>query len=198
MAVASMMVAALLLANPTAAQMSIAMNALDLVDSKVEFSADYALHSGKQFYTGKVTHAPHRERWEFLNGSTPQILLLRRDLDEATMVWPERRFYMAASFSLAASLMGGLDSEILRGREAGIEMINGEVATRYHVDKGLFIGDLWRSQDGILVKARGRLSYNGQPTDGELLLTNLRRGRADPSVFLRPEGYSGLPFKLGK
>lgn len=184
-------------ARPAAAQMTIAMNALDLVDAKVDYQADYRLVSGHQVYSGKLIHAPHRERWEFVNGGSPQILLLRRDIDEAAMLWPERRWYMSSSFSFLSSLLGGLDTEVLHGREAGIEKIGGEITTRYHVDKGAFIGDLWRSQDGILLKAAGKVSYNGQPTDGALELYNLRRAKSDPSLFVRPEGYLGLPLKLG-
>jgi hypothetical protein len=185
-------------AAPAGAQMSIAMNALDLVDARIDYQADYALVSGKQVFRGHLTHAPHRERWEYFNGGAPQVLILRRDLDEASLLWPERRWYMSSSFAFVASLLGGLGEEVLRGREAGIEKINGETATRYRVDKGAFIGDLWRSQDGILLRARGKVTFNGQPTEGELALSNVRRVKADPTAFLRPEGFVGLPFKMGK
>jgi hypothetical protein len=184
-------------AERAAAQMSFALSALDLVDAKVEYQADYRLLSGHQTFHGKLFHMPRRERWEFTNGATPQILLLRRDLDEAAMLWPERRWYMSASFSLVAGLLGGLEKEILHGREAGIEKIGGETAIRYHVDRGSFIGDLWRSHDGILLMARGKVTYNGEPTEGELVLSNLKRVKPDPSLFAKPEGYRGLPFKLG-
>ncbi len=180
------------------AQMSIALNALDLVDAKVDYQADYALTSGSQHFHGHVTHAPARERWEFTTGSGPQVLLLRRDIDEAAMLWPERRWYMSTSFSALSAMLGGLGTDLLRGREAGIERLGGETVTRYHVDKGAFIGDLWRTQDGILVKAAGNVTYNGTPTAGELVLTNVRRVKADPSLFVRPEGYFGIPLKMGK
>ena len=184
--------------SAASAQMSIAMNALDLVDAKVDYQADYALTSGNQHFHGKVTHAPGRERWEFLTGSGQQVLLLRRDIDEAAMLWPERRWYMSTTFAMMSNLMGGLGTDLLRGREAGIEKLNGETVTRYHVDKGAFIGDLWRTSDGILVKAAGVVTYQGSPTQGELVLSNVRRVRADPSVFVRPQDYFGIPLKLGK
>jgi hypothetical protein len=180
------------------AQMSLALNALDLVDAKTDYQADYALTSGTQHFHGHVIHAPGRERWEFTTGSGPQVLLLRRDIDEASMMWPERRWYMSTTFSMMSSMMGGLGTELLRAREAGIEKLNGETVTRYHVDKGAFVGDLWRTQDGILVKAAGTVTYNGTPTPGELVLTNVRRVKADTSLFVRPEGYFGIPLKMGK
>jgi hypothetical protein len=180
------------------AQMSIALNALDLVDAKVDYQADYALTSGSQHFHGKVIHAPGRERWEFLTGSGRQVLLLRRDIDEAAMLWPERRWYMSTTFTMMSNLMGNLGTDVLNGREAGIEKLNGETVTRYHVDKGSFTGDLWRSADGILVKAVGVVTYQGLPTPGELVLSNVRRVKSDPSVFVRPQDYFGIPLKLGK
>jgi hypothetical protein len=180
------------------AQMSFALNALDLVDAKVDYQADYALTSGKQHFHGHVIHAPGRERWEFTTGSGPQVLLLRRDIDEAAMLWPEKRWYMSTTFSMLSAMMGDLGTGVLRGREAGIEKLNGETVTRYHVDKGTFVGDLWRSQDGILEKAVGTVTYDGTPTAGELALTNVHRVKADPSQFVRPEGYFGIPLKMGK
>lgn len=188
----------MLSAQGVSAQMSIALNALDLVDAKIDYQADYALTSGNQHFHGHVIHAPGRERWEFTTGSGPQVLLLRRDIDEAAMLWPERRWYMSTSFSMMSTMMGNLGTDLLHGREAGIERLNGETVTRYHVDKGSFVGDLWRTQDGILVKAAGTVTYNGSPTAGELVLSNVRRVKADPSQFVRPEGYFGIPLKMGK
>ena len=179
------------------AQMSIALSALDLVDAKVDYQAQYALTSGTQHFSGTVIHAPSRERWEFTTGSGPQVLLLRRDIDEAAMLWPQRRWYMSSTFSMMSSLMGGLGTDLLQGREAGIEKFQGETVTRYHVDKGAFVGDLWRSSDGILVKAVGTVTYNGSPTKGELVLSNIQRVKADPALFVRPEGYFGIPLNLG-
>jgi hypothetical protein len=76
--------------------------------------------------------------------------------------------------------------------------LDGETVTRYHVDKGAFTGDLWRSSDGILIKAVGVVTYQGTPTPGELVLSNVRRVRADPSLFVRPQDYFGIPLTLGK
>jgi hypothetical protein len=143
------------------AQMSIALNALDLVDAKIDYQADYALTSGTQHFHGKVIHAPARERWEFTTGSGQQVLLLRRDIDEAAMLWPERRWYMSTTFTMMSDLLGGLGTD-------------------------------------VLIKAVGVLTYQGTPTPGELVLSNVRRVRADPSLFVRPQDYFGIPLTLGK
>lgn len=178
--------------------MSFAQTALDLADSKVEFEADYRLSSANGAVSGHLTHAHHRERYEFGPGDNPQVVLLRRDLNEAVMLWPAKRWYMSSSFSMVSSMLGDIGSEILHGREAGLEMLYGEVATRFHIDRGAFVGDIWRSKDGILLKAVGIMAYNGTPTKGEFLLWNVRRGKADPSLFVKPQGYMGLPLNLGR
>ena len=183
--------------SAASAQMSLAINALDLVDAKIDYQADYALTSGSQHFRGKVIHAPGRERWEFTTGSGQQVLLLRRDIDEAAMLWPERRWYMSSTFTMMSTMLGGLGTDLIHAREAGIEKLDGETVTRYHVDKGAFVGDLWRSADGILIKAVGVVTYQGKETPGELVLSNLRRVKADPSVFVRPQDYFGIPLNLG-
>jgi hypothetical protein len=185
-------------AGAAAAQMTISAKLLDLVDARVDYQADYRLVAGNDIYRGTVAHAPRRERWEFSNGGGPQVLLLRRDIDEASMLWPLKRFYMSASFKALSALLGGIDSDLVQAREAGLETINGEATTRYHVDHGAFIGDFWRTRDGIMVKAVGQVTYNGRPTQGELDLTHVRRNRSDPALFSRPEGYLGIPLSLGK
>jgi len=190
--------AAMIASAPVMAQMTIAMNALDLVDAKTDYEADYQLVSGRQVFDGHILHMPHRERWEFTNGGAQEVLLLRRDLDEAMMLWPEKRWYMSANFSFMSSMLGGLGNEVLRGREAGVEKVGNETAIRYRVDKGSFIGDFWRSQDGILLRAKGKIIFNGQPTDGELVLYNLKRAKSDPLMFDKPVGWLGLPLKFGK
>jgi len=187
-----------LASSAASAQMSIALNALDLVDAKVDYQADYALTSGTQHFRGKVSHAPARERWEFTTASGQQVLLLRRDIDEAAMLWPERRWYMSTTFTAMSTLLGGLGSDLLHGRETGIERLEGETVTRYHVDKGAFTGDLWRTSDGILIKAVGVVTYQGSPTAGQLVLSNIRRVKTDPRLFVRPQDYFGIPLKLGK
>lgn len=179
------------------AQMSLAMSALDLVDAKVDYQADYSLTSGKQHFHGMVIHAPGRERYEFTTGSGQQVLLLRRDIDEAAMLWPQKRWYMSTTFAMMSTMLGNLGTELLQGREAGIEKFQGETVTRYRVDKGAFVGDIWRSADGIMVKAAGVVTYNGSPTAGELVLSNIRRVKADPVLFVRPEGYFGIPLNMG-
>jgi hypothetical protein len=178
--------------------MSFSQTALDLADSKTEFEADYRLTSGVYVYAGHLTHAFHRERYEFGSADNPQVVILRRDLNEAVMLWPLRRWYMSSSFAMISSMLGDIGTEPLQGREAGLEMLYGEVATRYHVDRGAFIGDIWRSKDGIMLKALGTIAYNGTPTKGEFLLWNVRRVKADPARFVKPQGYMGLPLNFGQ
>lgn len=178
-------------------------SAAELLDAKVDYTADYYLTSEKGRYQGTVVHAPGRERREFESGGGHQILLLRRDLDEASILWSERKFYVSTSFQAVAALIGGFDGVVLERKPLGQEVVAGEKTTFYEVTTpaqagGGFKGRMWFSRDGILMKAAGKALFNGRETAVETGLINLRRLKADPAAFVRPPDYKGLPLDLSK
>lgn len=179
----------------------------DLLDAKTDFAADFYLLSGsKGDVRGSVLHAPGRERREFDTPTGRQALLLRRDIDEATMMWPERKWFVSTSFSAAAGmagLSGGIESVMLDRKAAGKETISGEPCARYDVNGtseqgGEFHGRMWMTRDGILMKAAGTLNFQGRETKIEIGLLNLQRVAADPSAFVLPSDYKGLPLDFTK
>lgn len=190
----------------TASQPSIAaqVSAADLLDSKVDYTADFALRTGaKGGYNGTVIHAQGRDRREFDTMGGRQILLLRRDLDEATMMWPERKWYVTTSFSQATQMVGGFDEMMLDRRNDGSETIGGEPCARYQVtgsslEGGSFRGKMWFTRDGILLKASGTVRFQGKDTSLETSLSHLQRIKSDPQAFVRPADYKGLPIDLSK
>ncbi|HVI51391.1 MAG TPA: hypothetical protein VM661_09300 [Candidatus Sulfotelmatobacter sp.] len=178
------------------------VSAAELLDSRQEYSADFSLRTSAQGgFRGRVIHAQGRERREFAAMGGPQVLLLRRDLDEAVMMWPERHFYLSTSFSQASSLIGGFESVMLDRRKEGAETVDGEACTRYAVtgssmQGGSFRGKMWFTGDGILMKAMGTVQFQGKETSLETSLSHLQRTKADPSVFVRPSDYKGMPLDL--
>jgi len=179
-----------------------AVSAAELLDSRQEFTADFALRTSAQGgFHGRVIHAQGRERREFEALGGPQVLLLRRDLDEATMMWPERHFYLTTSFSQASSVVGGFESIMLDRRQDGTETVAGEPCTRYAVtgsspQGGDFHGKMWFTRDGILMRASGTVRFQGKESSLETSLSNLQRIRSDPSAFVRPSNYTGMPLDL--
>jgi hypothetical protein len=174
-----------------------------LLDAKADYVADFYLTSGGSRYQGSVVHAPGRERREFDTPAGRQILLLRRDIDEAAVVLPDRKLYLRTSFQAMAGMVGGFDDVVLDRSPTGAEKVSGQSTTRYAIagaggQSGRFTGTVWMTKDGILMRARGRVLFNGRDTPVELGLTALRRIKADPSAFVPPAGYTGIPLDLSK
>ncbi|OIQ91054.1 hypothetical protein GALL_270200 [mine drainage metagenome] len=180
------------------------VSAADLLDAKVQYTADFQIRTGVMGgFHGTVMHAHGRERRDFGALGGPQILLLRRDMDEATMLWPERKWYVTTSFSQAAALVGGFDGVMLNRRPTGSETINGEPCTRYAVTGtsamgGSFRGTMWLTRDGILMRASGMVRFEGHETSVETSLNHLRRVHVGAASFARPADYTGLPIDLSK
>lgn len=178
------------------------ISALDLLDARQEYTADFSLRTGAQGgFHGRVIHAPGRERREFGALDGPQVLILRRDLDETDLLWPERRFYVSSSFSEISALVGGIEQIALSRVKEGTETVEGEPCTRYAVtgsspQGGAFHGKMWFTRDGILMKASGSVRFQGKDTGIETSLAHLQRIRSDPSAFTRPSDYKGIPLDL--
>jgi hypothetical protein len=174
------------------------VKALKLIDAPVEYRADYALTAAGRTYGGAMEHAPGRERREFVAGGQRQVLLVCRDTDEATILWPDKRFYVATSFRWLAGLVGGLDDIVLERRVVGQEVMAGERTTVYAFDgdsdKDVFVGRAWVTADGILMRAAGTVHFQGRVTAIDLSLSNLRRGKVESSTFVRPKDFFGLPL----
>jgi hypothetical protein len=84
-------------------------------------------------------------------------------------------------------------------REEGRETVMGESALRMAVGgpgSGPFTGRVWRTEDGILLKAEGELAT---PTGGSVPLrvqvTELVRGPQDPALFRLPDGVRIMTFQ---
>ncbi len=180
------------------------VSAADLLDARVQYTADFQIRTGAMGgFHGTLMHAHGRERRDFGALGGPQILLLRRDMDEATMMWPERKWYVTTSFTQAAALVGGFDGVMLNRRPTGSETVNGEPCTRYDVTGssdmgGSFRGTMWFTRDGILMRASGMVRFEGHETSVETSLSHLRRGHVSAASFVRPADYTGLPIDLSK
>ena len=170
---------------------------LQLLDPPVEYRADYVLTAARRSYSGTVIHALGRERRDFEAGGVRQVLILRRDIDQAAIIWPASKFYMASSFHFLAGLAGGLDEVVVDRRVIGHENVEHEGTTVYQLTGG-FNGQAWMTSDGIVMRLEGTVDYQGKSTPIMIAVSNLRRVKADPAAFERPQGYFGIPFNLSK
>lgn len=175
----------------------------DLLDAKTEYQAQFSVSSDKGQYGGMLYHMPGRERREFTTGQGAQALLLRRDIDQAAMLWPDRKWYLSTSFSQLSGLIGGFEGVLVETRQSGREVIAGEPTTRYEVSGDAaqgnhFKGRFWMTQDGIVMKLSGEATYSGKVTPVEMELSHLARGPVNPTLFALPTDYKGLPLDFSK
>lgn len=171
----------------------------DVLDAKLDYSADfYVQTTGRGSYTGSVIHAPGRERREFDSKQGHQVLLLRRDIDEASVAWPERKWYVKSDFASLAQLIGGFDGITVDAKKTGSETVGREACTRYDVNSPNFKGKIWLTRDNILMRATGTARFQGREMPVEIGLRNLQRITSDPSAFVLPADYVGMPLNLSK
>ena len=177
------------LANRTRAEQ---IDALTALDAPVQFKADYSVTANEQTWRGTVVHAPGRERRDFATILGSQAVLLRRDIDQAAVLWPKRKWYLTTSLHALAGIVAGPDGIKLDRRRDGKETIGDEHCTRWIADGG-FAGRLWYSADGILIRAAGVLRLKGRETPVVTQLAHVRRVAIDPDDFELPIGYRGIP-----
>jgi hypothetical protein len=167
------------------------MDTLAALDAPLEYSADYSLTANDQTWRGTVVHAPGRERREFSTRLGTQAIVLRRDTDQAAVLWPDRKWYLTTSLSALSGLIGGTDALKLERHRDGNETVDGERCSRWTVEGG-FAGRLWFSADGILMRAVGMLRLRGRETSISTQLAHVKRAAVDADDFELPVGFHGL------
>jgi hypothetical protein len=166
-------------------------DALDALDAPVEFKADYSLTANDQTWRGSVVHAPGREKREFATSLGSQQILLRRDIDQAAVLWPERKWYLTTGLTALSGLIGGVAALKLDRHRDGTETVGGEHCARWLVE-GQFAGRMWFTSDGILMRAVGMMRLGGRDTAISTQLAHIRREAVDVDDFELPVGYHGL------
>ena len=165
---------------------------LTALDAPIEFTADYSLTANDQTWRGTVIHAPGREKREFATALGAQAILLRRDIDQAAVLWPERKWYLTTGLTALSGIVGGASALKLERHHDGADTVDGEKCARWVVEGGGFAGKMWFTQDGVLMRAVGLLHLRGRETSVSTQLAHLRRTAVDADEFELPMGYHGL------
>ena len=176
------------------------MDTLAALDAPLEYTADYSLTANGQTWRGTVVHAPGRDRREFGTTMGTQAIILRRDIDQAVVLWPDRKWYLTTSLTGLSGLFGGPEALTLERHRDGNEVVDGEKCSRWQAEGG-FTGRLWFTNDGILMRAVGMLRLKGRETSLSTQLAHVRRRVVDMDDFELPVGAHGLtvgPALLGK
>lgn len=185
-----------LLARPAKA----AEAALDLLDTATPYTADFTISSGRGTYHGKVWHAKGRERREVATSGGGQAVLLMRDADAAYLLGLSGKWYVGLSLRAAGALAGGLDSWQITRTKLREETVAGLKATRWKAraegPKGGFVGEIWTTRDGIVVKAVGTIdNANGDDSPVEMTLSGVRVGAVDRQMLELPQGWFGFDLR---
>jgi hypothetical protein len=172
---------------------------------KASYSADIVFESKGREYGGHINVDGVKERLDTrdANGVT-SLKIIRRDMGKVFDLRPQR--HMAVSMRIAAAEAAGetgapgVDVDSFYGVDAtpqGVETISGIMTTKYaiHVDAGpgLTVNAMvWASDDGIIIRAIGKTSIDGDNPPARMELHNINRGPQDAALFELPAGMSVL------
>ncbi len=156
------------------------------------FSASQDLTVDGVSLTARLFHDHGKERRESKVDGLNNLLIVRPDQNQATVIQPDSR--MAMKLPLNDPEVGLVPSLLARlsGTAEGTETLAGEKVTRYRVqdvapDGGGFDGRVWATADGIYVKLEGHAGGQGAAAVS-MTLSAITRGTQDPSLFDVPAG----------
>jgi len=129
-----------------------------------------------------------------------QVYILRRDRDQALVIYPSRKWYIALGLRALGDLMGGVEHLQLERERGFADRVDGVAVTRSVVrgesaaqaGSGSFEGTAWLTQDGILMRLEGQLHADGKTTPVYMELRHLKIGPVSAKSFELPDGYHGL------
>ncbi len=189
--IASAAVCLMLTAAPAAA-------APDLLDLKVEYSADSVIGSGDHPRVGHLWRTPTALRHELTENGQTETVIVRLDSKTAWMIVPSLKLALGTDLEGLAQLPGAaavLDAaDKLKPVAAGNAVIEGLRATQYRVrmddpTAGQFDGYVWTTAQGIILKIDGAGEQNGQRGQVHLQFRNIHVGPQDVALFEPPAGY---------
>jgi hypothetical protein len=171
-------------------------NAAIVGDASVPYSATRTVTVDGHSYIDKVFHVPGKEREDVDIGGIPMDFILDLDRNRAAVVLPALVSYL--EFPLPP-LLSQLDRRRLGGNAVGEERIDGVRATKYRLDYTASDGTrgeglIWLSRDNILLRIDGKVTRpHHRPMRISMLLSNLKRGPQDRSLFMIPKGLHKIP-----
>ena len=164
---------------------SLAPAAINLLDVRVEYSADSVIGSGPNPRTGHLWRTPAALRHD-MDG---QDIIVRFDSRTAWLLIPQLKLALQTDLAGLSQLTGLPDLiQKLNPVAVGSETIEGVRATKYKVaandpKDGEFSGFVWRTPQGIVVKIDGEGEHQGHRGAIHLLFHNIRIARQDASLF---------------
>jgi hypothetical protein len=172
--------------------------AVNLLDLKVEYSAESVAGSGANPQVGRLYRTPSALRHESNDNGRAQTVIVRFDRNAAWLLVPELKLALETDLTGLSQLSGLPNAaDKLNPVEIGPETINGTRATKYRVaaddpKAGWFQGFVWRTAQGVVLKIDGEGEHQGRRGVVHLQFRNVRIGPQDPSLFDPPADYKRM------
>ena len=154
---------------------------------RASFTADAVVEVGGERIVHRVFHAAGLERQEMLVDGLPQVTILRPDLDRAFVIQPGLEDYLELPLDEATLVPGLQELNGYQVEPLGAAREGGEAVTHYRLsrqeDGHPLDLDVWVTEDGILMRLEGEMSFEGTPEHILLIRRSIRRGEQDPRLF---------------
>jgi hypothetical protein len=166
-------------------------------DTDVPYSAARSVATGGKTYDGRVFAAPGMQRHEQVLNGLPIVAILRADRRVAWVILPGLHVY--AEFGFPDSVTG-LDGFAALGKPVGSDKICGLSSAEYRIERdgsdgSALEGSVWMTHDGIVTKLDGSYSTpKNKHVKASYVLTDIKLGPQDPSLFELPKGVKQLPI----
>ncbi len=172
--------------------------ATNLLDLKVEYSAESVIGSGADAKSGHLWRTPTSLRHEMTESGQTETVIVRFDEGKAWLLLPALRMALGTSLD-AASQLAGASSVLsavskLHPVAVGSDTLEGMRATKYRVQMddpkaGQFDGFVWSTTQGVVLKVDGEGEQGGRRGAIHMLFRNIRIGPQVPALFDPPSDY---------
>jgi hypothetical protein len=172
--------------------------AVNLLDLKVEYSAESVAGSGANPQVGRLWRTPTALRHESADNGRAQTFIVRFDRNAAWLLVPELKLALETDLTGLSQLSGLPNAaEKLNPVEVGPETVDGMRATKFSITAddpkaGWFRGFVWRTGQGVVLKIDGEGEHQGRRGVVHLQFRNVRIGPQDPSLFDPPADYKRM------
>jgi hypothetical protein len=164
---------------------------------ETEYQADALFGSGTRAQPGRFGRTREAIRQEVDGGGGTHTIIVRLDQRVAWTMLPGVRVVIECDLhglNLPVAALTGSGGAGLRKVAGPRETVGGVPTTRYRVEalpptQAQFVGDVWASDRGVVMKIVGEGAYGGRRTDLSASFRNVREGRQDPNLFQLPGGY---------
>lgn len=166
-------------------------------NSKVDYSADYAMETADMTMQGKIYSTPGMERREFDQGGDKMITIVRHDKKVAWTLMPGEKAYMESKLEASGGHGDDISSYKMQKTDVGSETVNGVKTTKSKVimtgANGVKLGGfLWTSKDGIMVKVDTIAVDKNHKNRYKFELKHLKVAKQDKALFAIPKGYTKM------